>query len=399
MRILMLSDVYFPRINGVSTAIQTYRVQLQALDIDSILVSPRYGNEPDDAHIRRLHGWTVPFDREDRLVPPARFRAEAIRAAQDCDLVHIHTPFSAHSAGIAAARKRGIPVVSSYHTLFEEYLHHYARLVPRRLSRELARRISRYQCNQLDAVIVPSTPMAERLAAYGVGRPLRVLPTGIPLDRFRNGDRERFRRHYQIEDARFVALYVGRTAYEKNIDFVIDAFAQAFAERPQMLLLIAGEGPALEHLRNHAQARQMSDAVRFVGYLDRDTELPDCYAAADAFIFASRTETQGLVLLEAMAAGLPVVALAEMGTRDILTPASGALTPAPDVADFATALGRVADDADLRKTMSTQGRRWAGEWSDVALTLKLADLYRQLCSAGQQREILALPQPSAGMHP
>ncbi|MDB5813141.1 MAG: glycosyl transferase family 1 [Rhodocyclales bacterium] len=380
MRVLMISDVYFPRVNGVSTAIQTYRQQLDAIGIESILIAPRYGNEPAEERVTRLRSWSVPMDREDRFVLPRDFNREALNAAKHCDIIHVQTPFSAHMAGVAVARATGRPIVSSYHTLFEEYLHHYTRGIPSSWLRGLARMISRKQCNALDAVVVPSSPMAERLNAYGITRPMHILPTGIPLSRFGSGDRTRFRTHYQIDEDRPVALFVGRTAHEKNIDFLIEALRHALKDFPRLLLLIAGEGPALEHLRDRVHAEQLADSVRFIGYLDRVTELPDCYAAADVFVFASRTETQGLVLLEAMAAGLPVVALAEMGTRDILTPASGAIAPVDNVQAFSAALCRVIGDAELRLQMRAQGLAWAAEWSDVALTGKLAALYRSLLS-------------------
>ncbi|HSD39315.1 MAG TPA: glycosyltransferase [Rhodocyclaceae bacterium] len=388
MRVLMISDVYFPRINGVSTAIQTYRQQLDAQGIDSVLIAPRYDGDTagkpeegqEDSRVRRLRSWSVPMDREDRFVLPGDFKRVAMEAVKSCDLIHIQTPFSAHMAGVAVARATGRPVVSSYHTLFEEYLHHYTRGIPSSWLRGLARMISRKQCNALDAVIVPSSPMAERLHAYGITRPMHVLPTGIPLARFGSGDRTRFRTHYQIDEDHPVALFVGRAAHEKNIDFLLDALRHSLKDCPRLLLLIAGEGPALEHLRDRVHAEQLVDSVRFVGYLDRVTELPDCYAAADIFVFASRTETQGLVLLEAMAAGLPIVALAEMGTCDILTPASGAIAPADNVPAFAAALTRVASDPELRARMREQGLAWAAEWSDVALTAKLTALYRSLLS-------------------
>ncbi|GAB4059607.1 glycosyltransferase [Uliginosibacterium sediminicola] len=380
MRVLMLSDVYFPRVNGVSTAIQTYRRQLSRIGIDSVLVAPHYGNEAAEADVHRLPSWSVPMDREDRFVRPDHFKAAALEAARDCDIIHIQTPFCAHGAGIKAARTLNRPVLASYHTLFEEYLHHYAPAVPASWLRGLARMISRQQCNALDAVIVPSSPMLQRLQSYGVARPMHILPTGIPLRSFAGGMRERFRAHYQIEADRPVALYVGRAAHEKNIDFLIEALRHALQKKPRLLLLIAGEGPALEHLRDKAQTLGLNDSIRFVGYLDRDSELPDCYAAADVFVFASRTETQGLVLLEAMAAGLPVIALAEMGTCDILTAASGAIAPVAQEEAFAQALVRVIGDPALQTEMREKGRQWAAQWSDAALTEKLADLYRSLLS-------------------
>lgn len=387
MRILMLSDVYFPRVNGVSTAIQTYRQQLPSQSIASTLLTPSYGKTDAEIDVERLPAWTVPMDREDRIVRPGLFRRRAIQAAEDCDVVHIQTPFSAHGAGIAAARKHGLPVVASYHTLFEEYLQHYASFAPASWLKGLARRISRHQCNELDAVIVPSTQMQDRLLEYGVTAPMHVLPTGIPIGRFTHGDRERFRQHYQIEHDRPVALYVGRAAHEKNIDFLIDATKKALRTIPRLLLLVAGEGPALQRLQEHARHLGISDAVRFVGYLDRTHELPDCYAAADLFVFASHTETQGLVLLEAMAAGLPVVALAKMGTCDILVETSGAIAPPAELDAFSAAMVQVASDLALRRRMSEQGKAWAASWSDEALTARMADLYRQLIHRNTHSEI------------
>ena len=116
---------------------------------------------------------------------------EVLAAAQDCDLIHIQTPFIAHYAGLKAARKLGLPVVATYHTLFEEYLQHYAPLIPSSWLRGQARAFSRRQCNALDGIVVPSTAMRERLTSYGVKTPLHVLPTGIPLERF-SGAREEY---------------------------------------------------------------------------------------------------------------------------------------------------------------------------------------------------------------
>lgn len=391
MRILMLSDVYFPRVNGVSTAIQTYRQQLPAQTVESTLITPNYakrGEDVSEPDVMRLPSWIVPMDREDRFVFPGTFKRAALRAAAGCDVVHIQTPFSAHGAGIAAARKHRLPVVATYHTLFEEYLQHYASFLPASWLKGVARHISRQQCNELDAVIVPSNQMRDRLLEYGVTAPMHIVPTGIPLGRFSHGDRERFRQHYQIAHDRPIALYVGRAAHEKNINFLIDALHIALRQCPRLLLLIAGEGPALQSLQEYVRNHGLNDSVRFVGYLDRTHELPDCYAAADLFVFSSHTETQGLVLLEAMAAGLPVVALAKMGTCDILVEESGALAPPDELDAFAAAMVKVASDPALRMQMREKGRVWAATWSDEALTARLADLYRQLVNRPNRAQSL-----------
>ncbi|MCL2656628.1 MAG: glycosyltransferase [Betaproteobacteria bacterium] len=381
-RVLMMSDVYFPRINGVSTAIETHRSGLAAHGVEVRLIAPRYGDEEDQPDILRLPGWKVPSDPEDRIVPPLALRRATLKAAAWADLIHIQTPFSAHYAGIAAAKRHRLPVVATYHTLFEEYLQLYAKRFPAGPLRALARAVSRHQCNQLTTTIVPSLAMQERLREYGIRAPLHVLPTGVPLGQFtateRPAQRARFRARHGIPPDQPVALFVGRAAHEKNIGFLIEALALARRTCPNLLLLIAGEGPALADLQRQAERLGQSAHVRFLGYLDRAHELPDCYAAADLFAFASHTETQGLVLIEAMAAGLPAVALAVMGTRDLLAAGRGALTPSADLADFAAALAQLAGDAALRERLGREACELAQEWSDEALTARLAALYREL---------------------
>ena len=381
MRVVMVSDVYFPRINGVSTAIQTYQQALRAYGVEVSLVAPDYGLPCSEPWISRVSARVVPRDPEDRLVRWGKMH-EAVEAAVDqgADLIHVQTPFVAHYAGSYAARRYGVPVIATYHTLFEEYLKHYAPLVPAALLRGLARRFSRRQCNSLDAVIVPSQAIHKRLLSYGVTTPMFVLPTGISLQMPPDGARQAFRARFGIDESRPVALFVGRVAHEKNIDFLLDVVALARESVPDILLLIAGEGPALSPLRQNVVDRGLQGCVQFIGYLDRRTELPACYAAADVFAFASRTETQGLVLLEAMAAGLPVVALAEMGTVDILGAHRGALVPDDNPADFSLLLTRVLRDAGLRRRLSADGRAYAAEWSDESLAGEMAQLYRRIVS-------------------
>jgi glycosyltransferase involved in cell wall biosynthesis len=371
----MLSDVYFPRVNGVSTSIETFRATLAACGVEVRLIAPRYGDEPDQHGITRVPARRVAFDPEDRLMAWKPLREAVRREAANCDLIHVQTPFAAHYAGLRAARERGIPVLATYHTFFEEYLHHYAPLAPRGITRAIARRFSRAQCNDLDAVIVPSMAMRERLMAYGVERPMHVLPTGIPLARFAAGDRGAGRARFNIPPDRPVALFVGRVAHEKNIDFLIDAVAHARDRVPDLLLLITGEGPASQALRARVARLGLERHVAFLGYLDRHRDLPDCYAAADVFVFASRTETQGLVLLEAMAMGTPVVALAAMGTRDILGPGRGCLVPRDDIDDFAAKLVTVLLDGDLRARLAKEATNLAAEWSDAGMARRLAALY------------------------
>ena len=388
MRVLMVSDVYFPRINGVSTAIQTYRQSLRAKGIEVRLVAPDYGQACHETWITRVPARPVPRDPEDRLVRWSLMHEIVEQEVQrGCDLIHIQTPFVAHYAGSQAAKRNELPVIATYHTLFEEYLKHYAPFVPAAWLRGLARNFSCRQCNTLDGVIVPSRAIRQRLADYGVRTPMHILPTGVRPLAAKPGSRQAFRQRFGIDEERPVVLFVGRVAHEKNIGFLIDTIDLVRELVPEILLLVAGEGPALSGLKRCVLDRNLSKHLQFIGYLDRYEELPACYAAADAFVFASRTETQGLVLLEAMSAGLPVVALAEMGTADILDAQRGAIVPKDDPYAFAMALVKLLGDSGLRGRLGDEGKAYAAEWSDDALAGRMADLYRQIVSACVSRQV------------
>ncbi|GAB3249515.1 glycosyltransferase family protein [Chitinimonas naiadis] len=383
MRVLMVSDVYFPRVNGVSTSIQTFRQEMPSQGIQVDLIAPAYPGQEESPGIHRVPSRYLAFDPEDRLMRrgPIRNLLPEL-AGRGYDLLHIQTPFVAHYAGLELGRRLDLPVVTTYHTFFEEYLHHYAKLLPAAATRLLARRFSRSQCNATDGVIAPSLAMRDALRSYGVTVPIEIIPTGIPLAQFSEGDGVDFRRRHGISQTREVALFVGRVAHEKNIDLLLDVAARISQRRPEFLLVIAGEGPAQAHLKARVAKLGISRHVLFLGYMDRARELPNCYRGADVFVFGSTTETQGLVLLEAMAMGVPVVAIAAMGARDILLPEKGCLCASTDVADFASKLTRLLEDAELRSRLAEQARDYAAAWSAPATAQRLAVFYRHVL-AGQ----------------
>ncbi|MFA6311142.1 MAG: glycosyltransferase [Sterolibacterium sp.] len=397
MNILMISDVYFPRINGVSTSIQTFRDTLGSEGIQVTLVAPDYPEASGPADVIRIPSRKVPLDPEDRLMRRGDLaRLPQMLTGRHFDLVHVQTPFVAHYAGLKLARARGIPCLTTYHTHFEEYFHHYLPLLPRPLARWLTRRLARSQCNALDAIVVPSQAMHDKLHAYGVTTPLHVLPTGIPMEKFSGGDGPGFRHRHGIADDESVALYVGRVALEKNLGFLLEATASALRQTPalcsKLRLVIAGAGPALAGLQRQAKALGIAERVIFVGYLDRSRELPDCYAAADLFAFPSKTETQGLVLLEAMAMGLPAFGIPAMGAAEILGPQRGAVCAPDTAAEFGAMMVELLADQRRLAELSVAARLFAGEWAAPERARQLASLYRSLRnSANSNRQTTHVP--------
>jgi glycosyltransferase involved in cell wall biosynthesis len=377
---LVVSDVYFPRVNGVSTSIRSFRQDLQRMGVDSTLVVPAYPQvmQPEDG-VLRVPARPVPFDPEDCVMNWRALRRCLAEVPQDqCDLVHVQTPFLAHYAGLKLARARGVPVVATCHTYFEDYLHHYMPLLPGFAGGWLARAVMTRQLNAVDAIVSPSEQVRERLLQYGVSRPIHVIPTGMTEDRFVAGNGARFRAQYGIAPTRPLVLNVGRVAHEKNLGFLLRMFVHVLRTQRDALLVIAGEGPARHSLEQEAQRLGIASSTRFIGNLDRERGLNDCYAAADAFVFASRTETQGLVLLEAMAQSRPVVSTACLGTRSVLTAGSGACVVEEQESDFAAAVAHVLRNRDQANAMGEKGRAWAAQWSSSSLAQRMAQLYRDL---------------------
>ena len=383
MKILFISDVYFPRVNGVSTSIETFRRNLHLLGHTVHLIAPEYGTPAaDEAGIVRVPARRVPFDPEDRFMSYRWVMNQLDRLrGEQYDLIHVQTPFVAHYLGVKLSYLLDIPCIETYHTFFEEYLYHYIPLLPRWVTRSLAKRFSRHQGNSLDGMVIPSRPMQRVLQGYGIETTMEVIATGIEPESFVPGDRSAFREKFGIPQDRPMLLFVGRVAHEKNIDFLIQVVDQVRRQVEDVLFVIAGEGPARASLEQEVRKRAMGENVRFIGYLDRHTELNSCYCAADIFIFSSRTETQGLVLLEAMAQGVPVVSTAELGTRDVLQDGAGVWIAQEELADFSSNVVKMLANAQVRTELGAIGRNYAKEWSAVKQAQKMLTFYNAVTAS------------------
>jgi len=383
LKILFISDVYFPRINGVSTSINTFVKQMQSLGHTVHLIAPDYAVETqatDEAWIKRIPARSIYFDPEDKLMK----YGEALKlmpalAHEQYDMIHVHTPFVAHYLGLKLAKALNIPCIETYHTFFEDYLHHYLPWVPQLMARGMARLISKQQCNAVSAIVAPSQPMLDVLRGYGIKVPAEVIPTGLQDHSFAESDGIAFRKKYDIPLDRPMLLYVGRVAFEKNIDFLLGMTKVLSDERPDVLMVITGEGPAEASLHKLAKTLNIEKNVKFIGYLNRETELNACYQSADVFVFASKSETQGLVLLEAMAQGTPVVAIAELGTASILIEGEGALIAQENTLEFAEKVHQLLIYPEQRAELGERARAYAlAKWTAKVQAERLAKFYLEL---------------------
>lgn len=394
MNILMVSDVYFPRVNGVSTSIQTFKNELQRQGHRVVVIAPEYPQDyAVEEDVIRIPSRRVLFDPEDRMMimKQAMKKLPELRS-YDFDLIHIQTPFVAHYLGLKLARALGLPTLVTYHTFFEEYLFHYLWFLPRRMMRYLARRYSRLQCNDVDTVVVPSTAMSDVLHTYGVNKPMQILPTGIQLQEegCHQSAVNEFKQRLGIEPEQPCLVHVGRIAHEKNIEFLIRVIYRVKQSLSNLSVIIAGEGPALDAIKKLTRQLGLETNIHFVGYLDRNTTLKHCYCCADAFVFASRTETQGLVVLEAMALGIPVVSTAVMGTRDILLPGKGCVVAEEDIDDFSDKLLELLSNELMRKRLSSEARDYVQQWTSEEMASRLAQVYQCLMD-GELRQLDTVP--------
>ncbi len=400
MKILMISDVYFPRVNGVSSSIQTFRHELQKLGHRVVLIVPDYGvDEENEKNINiieseediiRLPSRKIEFDPEDRIMKVRNILLNWRKLKEEkFDLIHVQTPFVAQMLGVRLKRRLKIPLVLSYHTLFEEYLQHYFPFMPQRPLRLFTRYLARRHCQRAQGIIVPSQMIAKVLHRYGVRKPLRVLPTGIDLSRFSRREPMTFRQKYQIDSQRPLLAFVGRVAFEKNIDFLLQVVKLLTKTFPNILLAIAGQGPAEVHLRRLTAQLEIQEHILFLGYLDREQGVQELCSAADAFVFASRTETQGLVLLEALAVGTPVVALSVMGTKDILQEHSGALISEDDPVYFADKVTEILTNPEVKNRLKKEASVYIQRWSALAMAEQLQQFYEEIIALKSKRHFFS----------
>lgn len=395
MRIAFVSDCYWPRVNGVTVSMQTFRDRLEALGHRTMILAPEYpGAEPDPAAppVRRFRSASARLSKEDRVVGPDAFPA-IFRTLDEFkpDIVHFHTEFGMFLGGQIWCMTRKKPVVITCHTNWEFYFHHYAPWIPRFFTRGFARKLMRRAYLESDYVLIPGTMMGELLSSYGVNGPFHVLPTGISRETFASEPEEvlAFRRAWDREAPQLrgkrIMLYVGRIGEEKNVSFLLPVLRRVSKEAPDAALVMIGDGPMRKPFLARAAEQGLADRVYAPGYLPRE-RLRLAYAAASVFVFPSMTETQGLTTIEAMMSGTPAVAIGEMGTKDVMQGDNGGFMVPHDEEAFAAAAIRILGDHELRKVKSAEARAWAARYSVEATTERLLRHYEDcLANKGRRR--------------
>ncbi len=376
MRIGMFSDTYFPQKNGVATAVKLYKEILEDMGHEVFVFIPKYSKdfERNEKNVFEFPSIKYPLEKDHRIAvfpPHVFFKIKKL----ELDVIHTHTPFSMGILAYWSAKLFDIPYIGTHHTMYEYYRHYLPLVIRPPLS--LTKKLIRDWCLRLDRVIAPTWEIKRVLVEYGVPENhIEVIPTGIDTEKFETPPSRSLREELGIGDKK-ILLYVGRLGKEKNIDFLLRVFKRL--EDPDVVLVIIGDGPEREHLEEIVEELGLEDRVAFTGGMPRE-EVIDAYKCADVFVFASYTETQGLVILEAMAAGLPVVALGKMGVKDLLERSGGGIMIEElDEKEFAEAIEKVLSDPELRERLSRAGRKFVKENFSIRRTVeKMVKLYEEM---------------------
>ncbi len=308
-------------------------------------------------------------------IPIAPGDARDLLQRERFDVIHSHSLMLMGLVAQIYHRRLHIPLVFTYHTLIEEYAHYIP--LPQALVRHRAIDISRDYSNTADHVVTPASHVAERLRRYQVTTPITVIPTGIELDLIDAVPPSDIRASYDIPPAVPLLAYVGRIAREKNIPRLLGAFRLILRHEPDAHLLLLGGGPLEEEVRALANELGIAHRLRLSGSIPRE-EVIQGIRAADIFVFASRTETQGLVIGEAMACAVPVVAVASEASCELIAQEDEGLLTADEDASFAEAIVTLLDDASLRRQMGRRARVRAESLSAQRCTERLVDVYQQV---------------------
>jgi len=354
MRVALFTNNYLPFRGGVTTAVETLRQGLERLGhrsrVFAAAARPPIGDPP---WVFRYPSIPAPTYPGFSLAVPFSRRITAAARTFSPDIVHAQHPFLLGPAARRFARSARRPLVFTYHTRYEKYAHYIP--LPERLVAKLAVRLSARFAMSTDLVVAPSERVAVTLRGRGITTPIVVVPTGVPLDRFSPGRRDEARRRLGLPATDLRCVYVGRLDREKSVQRILDAFVSIADAVSGAHLSLVGQGTHEVALRRQADASPARDRIRFHGGMDRDV-LPLVYRAADLFLFASETETQGLVLAEAHACGLPAVAVRASGVDEVVRDGeTGLLTKAApqDLADAAIGL---LLDPERRATMGHAAR-------------------------------------------
>lgn len=382
MRIGFFTDNYLPATDGVVISIEAFRKNLEKMGHEVYIYAPESpGYKDKSPRVFRFKSQKFIKDPEMRFAfnfLPVGHKFKNITRFK-LDVVHAQTPFGMGLLAKYISNNQLIPLIYTHHTHYPEYVKFY--LKEELLLPYLAKIYSSWFSNISDAIIAPSVKIKNLLRNYGVKNkvPIYILPSGIDLKIFKKSlkNRKKLRKKLKIPAEKKVLISIGRMGKEKNVEFLLKSFAEILKEKKDVLLLLVGDGPYLQEFKDISDKLGISHSVIFIGKIPHK-EIISYYQAGDVFIFSSLTDTQGIVILEALACGLPVVALKDEALTDIvLNNKNGFLVKNQSTKVFAEKIIKVLDDKVVYKKFSQKAIAIAKKFSEENVAKKLSEIYKR----------------------
>lgn len=394
MNIGFFSETYRPDINGVITSIESFRHELEQQGHKVYVFAPGtevfsvpWRHRKRERRVYRFGSFSYPLYKSIRVATPFSVPAARELKKLKLDLVHSHTPFSLGLFASWVSRQYDIPHIHTYHTLYPEYAKFY---FPgfKQWNGRAAEKLSAVFCNAATEIIAPSDGIKRKLRSYGITKPITTVPTGIDADFFAPADGAAIRRKYDIPAKAPLLITVARLGKEKSVDYLLRSFKELLRIRPDAHYLIVGDGPARLDLETLARELGIIDRVIFTGFVGGRKEVIAAYRAADVFVFASKTDTQCLTLLEGAATGLPLVARYDAPLKTAVTDGQNGYFVRQGEAAFAAKVKKILDDKKLAARFGKASLATAKSQSAEFRTGQLLDVYgRAINTTSAEREL------------
>lgn len=381
MKIAFFTNCYKPLINGVVTSITTLKEAYEEKGHETYVFAPQVEDYIDkEENIFRYKSVNLTKKVKYPLAIPLSFSAKKVITEFNPDIIHINHPFLLSSIAMMYGKKLGIPKILTIHTQYEQYAY-YVSPIPSKITQEAIKMIVSNFASKTDCITTPSESMKGLLSKYGINSRIEVIPNAIRIDSFRKKNEPKCReimKKYHLKEDEKIILFVGRIATEKSIDKIIKALS-IIKEKgiKKVKLLIVGDGPNLDELKSLVHALGVENEVIFTGAVNY-REIQNYYKVAYLFTIASTTETFGIVTIEALASGLPVLAVKAPGAIDILTDNKDGRLVENDIDQFARALEEMIRKPELRDRLSLGAIETSNRYSANVISDKMLNLYHEI---------------------
>lgn len=362
MRIAFFTNNYLPNPYGVSMSIESFRKEFEKLGHTVYIFAPKAkGFVDENPNVFRYPSIDINYKISFPLAIPFSRRIDKILEKLEIDIIHSQHPNLLGSVARKWAKKKNIPLVFTWHTLYDQYMHFVPPFIPRKIATNWTIKNATKYANNANQIIVPTLSVKKIIEDWGVINPnITDIPTGVDENLLANSDGKKIRSKFSIKDNEILLNIVTRFTKEKNIEFLFRAVTEVMKKKSNVKFLVCGDGNLGEKLRAYAKEQGLSGRIIFAGFVPNDVK-KDYYAAGDIFVFSSISETQGMILTEAHYMGLPIVAVNATGTRDIIRNGETGFLVEENEEKFSEAVIKLVEDADLRKKFGENAKRIAKE--------------------------------------